>query len=157
MITSIRYSGEAKKEIDGEKGNIQVTPRFVLLTTGPFIQVTISQPKEIAEKLIKEKKTVPIISVKALIDTGAFGTVISPSVAEKLNLIQTGFQKVSSVQDEQVRPAYFACIRFPWGSGKEVPVVSCPLKQYECLIGRDILQHWYMTYNGTEGNIVICD
>ena len=92
-----------------------------------------------------------------MIDTGASGSVITPRVAEQLELIHTGYQKVSSVQDEQNRPVYYAMIRFPWGKGKEIPMVSCPLKNFDCLIGRDILQHWYLTYHGTDGSITICD
>ena len=41
--------------------------------------------------------------------------------------------------------------------GKEIPIVSCPLKNFDCLIGRDILLHWHFTYNGPDGSVVICD
>jgi len=41
--------------------------------------------------------------------------------------------------------------------GKEVPVASCPLKDIDCLIGRDIQMHWNLTYNGKDGFIIICD
>jgi len=95
--------------------------------------------------------------VNALIDTGASGTVITPRVADQLGLVHTGFQKVFSVQDEQQRPVYYGIIIFPWGIGKEIPIVSCPLKNFDCLIGRDILLYWHFTYNGPDGSIVICD
>jgi hypothetical protein len=74
-----------------------------------------------------------------------------------LGLIHTGYQTVFSAQDEQLHPVYYGLVIFSWGSGKEIPLVSCPLKMFDCLIGRDILVHWYLTYNGTEGSIVICD
>ncbi len=95
--------------------------------------------------------------MNALIDTGASSTVITPRVADQLRLVHTGFQKVSSVQDEQQQPVYYGFIIFPWGSGKETPIVSCPLKKFDCLIGRDILLHWHFTYNGPDGSFVICD
>jgi hypothetical protein len=78
-------------------------------------------------------------------------------VAEDLNLIHTGFQKVTSVHDEKERPVYYGFVLFPWGSGKEIPIIACEIKDFPCLIGRDILQHWFFTYNGPDGSIVICD
>jgi len=74
-----------------------------------------------------------------------------------LNLVQTGFQKISSVHDEKVQPVYYGAIFFPWGNGNEIPIVGCPLKEIDCLIGRDILKHWYFNYNGIDGSITICD
>jgi predicted aspartyl protease len=124
---------------------------------GAFIEVTITHPRIVQENFKQQGKSAPTVSVKALIDTGASGTVITPRVASQLSLVQTGFQKVSSVQDEQERPVYYGFIIFPWGSGKEIPIVSCPLKNFDCLIGRDILLHWHFTYNGPDGSVVICD
>jgi predicted aspartyl protease len=95
--------------------------------------------------------------VNALIDTGASFTAVSSKVADELNLVQTGFKKISSVLNEQVQPVYYGFIIFPWGNGNEVPIVGCPLKEFDCLIGRDILNRWYFNYNGVDGSITICD
>jgi predicted aspartyl protease len=157
MIKTIRYVGQGEVEKDGRKLPVSIPPWFVLNQMGAFIQVTLTHPRIIQEKFNQQGKSVPTISVKALIDTGASGSVITPKVADQLGLIHTGFQKVSSVQDEQLRPVYYGFIIFPWGSGKEIPIVSCPLKNFDCLIGRDILLHWHFTYNGPDGSIVICD
>ena len=54
-------------------------------------------------------------------------------------------------------PVNFGFVVFPWGNGKEIPIISCELKNFPCLIGRDILQHWHFTYNGPDGSIVICE
>lgn len=157
MIARIQYGG-AKKEIkDGKEIRIPIHPQSALQGKGPIIQITITQPRSIAEKLKELGEEVPSVQVKGLIDTGAFGCIITPEVAEKLKLVQTGFQKVTSVQDEQDRPSYYAYFQFPWGIGKEVAVAACPLTGYDCLIGRDILRHWYLTYDGHSGMVVICD
>ncbi|NQS99432.1 MAG: aspartyl protease family protein [candidate division Zixibacteria bacterium] len=157
MINTIRYVGEGEVEKDGKKEIIQIHPAIILKDNGAFIQVSITHPRIIQEKLKSRGENVPAITVNALIDTGASGCVITSKVADKLNLLHTGYQTVSSVQDEQLRPVFFGFIIFPWGSGKEIQLVSCPLKKFDCLIGRDILMHWYFTYNGKDGSIVICD
>lgn len=158
MIITIPFGGHRQQD-DG-KGNkilIPMHPSVVLQNQGAIIPVTISHPKSVIEKLTSEGKPTPSIRVNALIDTGAFGTVITPKVAEELKLIQTGTQTITSVQDKQERPVYFATIHFHWGVGKEVSVASCPLTGFDCLIGRDILMHWNITYNGKDGFIIICD
>ncbi len=157
MINTYRYGGHSEVEKDGRKSIVPIPAPVVLNQMGAFIKVTITHPRIIQENLKQEGKSAPTVSVNALIDTGASVTVITPRVADQLGLVHTGFQKVSSVQDEQQRPVYYGFIMFPWGSGKEIPIVSCPLKNFDCLIGRDILLHWHFTYNGPDGSIVICD
>ena len=157
MINTYRYGGQKEVEKNGKRLTVQVPPRVVLNQMGAFIQVTITHPRIIQENLKQQGKSVPSINVNALIDTGASGTVITPRVSEQLGLVHTGFQKVASVQDEQQRPVFYGFIIFPWGAGKEIPIVSCPLKNFDCLIGRDILLHWHFSYNGPDGSIVICD
>jgi len=157
MITTYRYGGQREVEKEGKKATVQFPPRAVLAHVGPFIQVSITHPRIVQEQIKQHNKEIPGLQVKALIDTGASNSVISPSVADTLKLVHTGFQKVASVHDEQDRPVYYGFIVFPWGSGKEIPLVSCALKNFDCLLGRDILMHWHLTYHGTDGSIVICD
>jgi len=157
MINTYRYGGEGEVEKEGKKLVVKIPPRVVLRNMGPFVQVTITHPRIIQENFKQQGKDIPIISVNALIDTGASSTVITPRVADQLGLIHTGYQKVTSVQDEQQRPVYYGFIIAPWGKGIEIPIVSCPLKNFDCLIGRDILLYWHFTYNGPDGSIVICD
>lgn len=157
MINTYRYGGQGKVEKDGKETIVQIPPPVILNQMGAFIKITITHPRIVQENFKQLGKTAPTVSVNALIDTGASGTVITPRVADQLGLVHTGFQKVSSVQDEQQRPVYYGFIIFPWGSGKEIPIVSCPLKNFDCLIGRDILLHWHFTYNGPDGSVIICD
>lgn len=159
MINSIRYSSlkTKGKDRDGKDVEIVIPANQTLNVRGPILNITITQPPAVAQKLIKEGKQPLAINVQGLIDTGAAGSVISPSVAHKLGLIQTGTRKVTSVQDEQDRPVYFAAYVFPWGAALQVSVAACPIKGVECLIGRDVLRFWHFTYNGRDGSITICD
>ena len=158
MINTIPFAGHRIVEKDGKQVTIPVSPQLILRNEGAIIPVTITHPKSVSDQLIREGKQVPSVICNALIDSGASLTAISPKIADQLQLIQTGFKKISSVQDEQDRPEYYAFVVFNWGSGKEVPVVSCPFKgNFDCIIGRDIMMHWNITYNGKDGYIVICD
>jgi predicted aspartyl protease len=157
VINTIGYGGRGVVEKDGKKIAVPIPPPVVLRQRGPLITVWITHPRKIQEILKEQGKDIASINVKALIDTGASNSVITPKVAETLGLVHTGFQKVASVQDEQDRPVFYGFVGLPWGMGKEIPLVSCPLKNFDCLLGRDILEHWCLTYNGRDGYIIICD
>jgi len=129
MINTIRYGGQLKKKgKDGIEQIIQIPPPAILANMGAFLEVSITHPKSVHQQFTQNGKTVPAKRVKALIDTGASSSVIKPKIAEELKLIHTGYQNVSSVQDEQKRPVYFGAIQFHWGARKEIPLVACPLK-----------------------------
>lgn len=159
MINPIRYGGQIKKMKNGKPVILNIPPAIVLERMGAALQITIAHPRNIQAEFQKKGQKAPVVEVTALIDTGASSTVITPKIADSLGLIHTGYATVSSVQDEQNRPVYYGYVLFGWGRGKEIPLIACPLKmsQFDCLIGRDILKHWYMTYNGLDGSIVICD
>ena len=139
----------------GKLTDQRVIPRTVVLDKEH--RIVLRELGYTQEKFKQAGKTIESINVTALIDTGASLTIITPDVVKKLGLVKTGVQKISSVQDEQLQPVYFGFVIFPCGVAKEIPVVSCPLKGYECLIGRDILRHWHFTYHGVDGSVVICD
>lgn len=157
MIFKITYGGKGYKTNKGKKELVELNPAFVLRNNGPFLEVVIGPPKAIREIYNNENKKFPVAKVMALIDTGASISVIKPEIINNTNLIHTGYQKIASVQDEQHQPVYSGSILFPWGSLKDAPLVACPLKNVDCLIGRDVLQHWYMTYDGVGGSLTICD
>ena len=146
MINTYHYGGQHP-----------ISHQLALQSHGPLIQTIIAHPKKVAEKIEQRGNKTPTATVMALIDTGASISIITDKIAQDLKLIQTGYIRISSVQDQQDRPEYFVTIGFPWGRGKEVSVASCPLQGINCLIGRDILMHWNITYNGHDGFIIICD
>lgn len=157
MINNYRYGWQKNFQQNGNLEKLNLSPADILEIKGPFIQVTITHPRIVQEELRKKGEKVSSLQVNALIDTGASISVISTEIADKLNLMHTGYQKVFSVQDEQDQPVYYGFIIFPWGHGKEIPILCCPLKHIDCLIGRDILKHWLFIYNGVDGSMTICD
>ena len=104
----------------------------------------------------------PPLTVSGLIDTGASITVINPRVADSRRLRQTGFALVSAAGSQAQYPEYVASLKFPGTSlrGFElVRVVGCqlPRQPIACLIGRDILRKWLLTYDGQSATVTISD
>jgi len=133
-------------------------PKFALQAQGPWIEVVVTHPKPVAEKMRRAGAPVSTQRAEALIDTGSSLSIASDALAQKLQLKRTDrLRRIQSVQDEQDRPEYFVEIRFPWGATEEVAVAACPLKSCDFIIGRDMMMNWILTYNGREGSITISD
>ncbi len=100
------------------------------------------------------------LTITALIDTGASRTVINPQVAATCGLRLTGEARISSAGHIAARPEYSGAIQFPGADLHEVDpisLVACPLPEQDvsCLIGRDILERWNMTYDGRSGFVEV--
>jgi predicted aspartyl protease len=132
-----------------------------LRRSGPKIRVTISNPRsahaaaERAGVVLKEPFT-----VTALIDTGASRTVVTPQLAPTCGLRQTGVARISSAGHITERPEYAGAIHFPDSELKgfdPVSLVVCPLPEQDvaCLLGRDVLERWNLTYDGRSGFVEI--
>jgi predicted aspartyl protease len=133
-----------------------------LLFEGPHIEILISTTRPELEEGRAIGLEFRELSVHALIDTGASLTVINPQIASTCKLLQTDWNRITTVGGMAGRyPAYAASISFP---GTDLPsfdvirVVACPIIEqrfFSCLIGRDILRRWFMTYDGPNGQIEI--
>ena len=159
MITKYRISG-AQDAIDGggNKIKIPIPSNTALQLKGPSIPIGITHSKKVIEKMQKDGTPINApYSCNALIDTGAFGCVITQKVADQLGLLQTGFKHITSVNNVEQRPVYFGTLLLPWGRIVEVSFACCDLQGFDCLIGRDVMRHWHMTYDGVNGEITICD
>lgn len=100
------------------------------------------------------------LRVRALIDTGASITVINPQVAQTCKLRLTGFANLLAAGSAGRYPEHAAAIVFPDSDLKgfdAIKVVACPIvrQPYSCLIGRDILSRWVLTYDGRKGKMTI--
>jgi predicted aspartyl protease len=135
--------------------------RTELRKTGPKITVTIGHPRSaiaVAEKSHLELKKP--FTVTALIDTGASRTVISPQLATTCGLRQTGQARISSAGHITNRPEYAGAIHFPGHeltSFDPMSLVACPLPEQDvaCLLGRDVLERWNLTYDGRSGFVEV--
>jgi len=138
-------------------------PPVRLLQDGPWIQITIANPRlELEEAKAVGLEFPEPLAMKALIDTGASITVVNPQVAKTWKLRQTGFAKVVAVGGSGQYPEYAAAIEFPTAGLKgfdPIRIVACPIVQapVSCLIGRDILQKWLFTYEGPASRVKIED
>jgi hypothetical protein len=126
----------------------------ILQRDGPQIDIEISAPSdEIRDGTAVGLEYPRPFGIHALIDTGASLTVVNPQVVTTCKLRHTGFATVASVEKFGKYPQHAAWIRFPGTklAGLDgVPVVACEMikQPYACLIGRDILRNWLLTYNG---------
>ena len=128
-----------------------------LLRTGPIVRVAIGNPSDPSKSA----------TVHALIDTGAAFSAINPRLAQSCQLIQRGRKRIhvlgnTGVEDAKDYPEFAASMRFPGSdlSGFRVRgIVACPIfeTRFSCLIGRDILQAWEVTYSGALGQFSIRD
>jgi predicted aspartyl protease len=133
-----------------------------LVLQGPVIEILIGTtwPQKEEERAVGLESR--RLRVQALIDTGASLTVINPQIATTCKLLQTDWSRIVTVGGGGgVYPVYAAAISFP-GTGLPrfdvVRVVACPIigpSFFSCLIGRDILRNWLLTYDGLNGQIEI--
>jgi predicted aspartyl protease len=98
-----------------------------------------------------------------LIDTGARRTVITPRAAQRCCLVSVNSTKIFVVGGGEVEGSvYSAQILFsgtPLSSWPAIEIVEADLHhpEIECLIGRDILRHWILEYDGSSGQLIISE
>ena len=153
-----QFSGEGKTK-DGQV--VKVAPAIVLVQRGPVFQVTIAVADQVAAELIKQGKTVqPAISGLALIDTGASVTCVDDETAQKLQLPIIDVVRMASAShashQANVYPIKLTITGLPIGINAP-RAVGAALKTQGliALLGRDILMHCTMHYNGVAGEITL--
>lgn len=141
---------------------VNFEPSF-LQQSGPIIQVIIEHPKLEQEEAKAVGLEFPRVrAVNGLIDTGSYFTIVNPALAETYKLRYTAPALVRTAGHMGWYREYAAAISFPDQhlQGFDIfRVVACPLASAEmsCLIGRDVLRHWELTYNGNSGQVSIED
>ena len=122
-----------------------------LRENGPTYPVIITPSFPTIEAMRREKKAVPHIKVKAIIDTGAQSTAISKKVAHFLKLTPRGTVTVYTSQSSKVVNKYDISLEFnPKMSLNTLWVFGVDLHDHsiDCLIGRDVLDRGVFTYDG---------
>lgn len=129
----------------------------LLRATGPALSVEIRVPSALAAALQQANLQVPTPHVGlALIDTGASITAVEQAVLQGLGLSPTGLTPVATPSGQVQQPVYACELSFP---GTPIPTLpfgfvvgsSVGLLGYSALIGRDVLRHFQLVYNGAEG------
>jgi len=121
--------------------------------------VGVSSPRR--DALIAAGQTAPApIQIRGLLDTGASGTAIDPSVLTALGLTPTGTAQVltpTTGATPHVVDQYDVAILIPAPNGaplfkQTLPVTASSLlaaQGFHALIGRDILGQCVFVYNGS--------
>lgn len=97
------------------------------------------------------------MSISALIDTGASGSVLKSGIAAGLGLSPLRYQDVDTpTSSGYLCPVYYVRLSFSsLGFYFEGAVLETPLiggQSIDCLIGRDILAAGLLVYNGTDNS-----
>jgi len=123
-----------------------------LQAAGPLLDmhVWVGSPVEEALKKAGEKIPEPL-AVKGIIDTGATGSVIQPTIAQQLGLRPVGIVSIATASSENVLCLqYIVRLIFPNDAMIEALAIEAPLRgqDIQCLIGRDALSHAVFIYMG---------
>lgn len=157
-ILHTQFSGQAKTQ-QGQV--VQVPPAIVLLRQGPCVQVSIGLAQSIANQLLQQGKTLPKpISGIALIDTGATSTCIDDAAAQQLQLPVVNVVNVASAShastQQNVYPIQIEVVGLPISIEAPNAIGAALTPQgLLALIGRDVLQHCTLFYNGITGEITL--
>lgn len=123
--------------------------------SGPIVEVFIAIPEALEKALRAQGQPVPApVKITALVDTGASASTITSPAAQTLGLQPTGKIPVSTPTDSNVMLyEYSVRIVIPGCFVVSANVICSELKgqNIDSLIGRDVLKHAVMTYNGQAG------
>jgi predicted aspartyl protease len=126
------------------------------LDPGPCIDVQVMNSPDV----IKAGRAVgleypPPLSLRALLDTGASITLISKQFANYCKLRQTNEgSEISAIGAIHRCGEHAGSISFPdtglrgFDSIRIISAVFAKERYYSCLIGRDILRNWIITFDG---------
>ena len=139
---------------------------LTLTASGPLVSVEISIPAALKTYLSEKGLAIPPPqSGFALIDTGAFATAVDQSVFDALGIAPIDKIKTSTPHGAAESPVYPATVTFPGLGLSEMPmerVIGCNLKWQSAegkeilmLLGRDLLQHFLLVYNGKSADIFL--
>ena len=120
---------------------------------GPVVEIKLTIGLKLEEILRQKGQNLPSpVQVRAMIDTGATGTVVREDIVKQLNLNPVGTVLISTPSSFSVQCyKYLMRILFPNNVIiEDVVVISAPLKDQhiQCLIGRDILKLGVFIYTG---------
>lgn len=123
-----------------------------LQTIGPVVETRIAIGSFLETRLKQDNQPIPApVPARAMIDTGASGTVIREDIPPMLGLQPVGVSFINTPSSTNVRCyEYLIRLVFPNNVVVEASVIAAPLQgqEIQCLIGRDILAHGVLIYIG---------
>ena len=135
-------------------------PSDLLAALGLLLAVEVSPPQALANLLTSQGQALPPVATgNALVDTGASCCCVEESLLQRMKLQPVSQINVSSPNGNRLQNVYFARLTFP---GSPIPplelqVVGVQMNQGQTisLIGRDLLRHFLLVYNGPMGSYTI--
>ena len=131
----------------------------------PMIDLFVGVSSQRRKALEAAQQPIPKFQkARALIDTGASGTCIDPSILSPLGLTATG---AIAIHTPSTSGKPHICDQFDVALGIDhpkdpmivltIPVVSTPLSatRIQALIGRDVLQECLFIYDGISGTFTL--
>jgi predicted aspartyl protease len=157
-ILHSQFAGQGKTP---EGKTIVIPPPICLLQRGPCVQVSITLADQIASELVKRQEPVPApVSGMALIDTGAISTCIDEETAKQMQLPIINVVNMASASHPSTKanqyPVKFQIVGIPMFFNSTATGAPLKVQGLIALIGRDLLQHCTMIYNGSLGQISLC-
>ncbi|MGA7522508.1 MAG: retropepsin-like aspartic protease [Acidobacteriaceae bacterium] len=136
---------------------------FAQLDPGPCIDVLVTNSSDVIEAgRAVGLEYPPPRPLRALLDTGASVTVISRKFAEYCRLRQTSAgSEISAIGAIHRCGEHAGAISFPGTelrSYDPIRIVSADFareRYYACLIGRDILRNWVITFDGRDKRVIV--
>jgi hypothetical protein len=146
-------------------------PHFTLQNSpqGPLLTAYIGVSEARRNALTAAGQAVPALQqIRALVDTGASGTCVDPSVLQALSLTPTGSTVVNTPttgQQPHTVDTYDVSFYVPGATTTHLPFVLNTLEVmcaellapqgFHALIGRDILADCVLIYNGPVGTFTL--
>lgn len=144
-------------------------PHFLLPVhqNGPLIDAFVGVSSARHAALTAQNQAIPNpVRIRALVDTGASGTCVDPSVVASLGLTPTGQTPMSTpstgttphIADQYDVSLIIPCQNKPPLVQQTVGVACVQLlapQGFHALIGRDLLRQCVLTYDGTRGFFII--
>lgn len=137
-------------------GTKMVPPKHGLRLRGPSLEVQLGIHQHLAKSLGARGKPIPApVPCTALIDTGATVTTIDLSIAKKLQLASLGDVTATGIGGLSHGFLAACCMNV---HGLRINIARAHVQDFSgetdsitALIGRDVLQHFTLIYNGIEG------
>jgi len=140
---------------------ISLPPAIALMQRGPIVQVTIGVEQNIAQQLVSQGTPLPQpVPGVALIDTGATSTCIDDAIAKQLNLPVVDVVSIASASHAETNQSVYPALIEVVGIAikfNALRAIGVPLANQgiQVLIGRDLLQHCTLFYNGMIGSFTL--